>query len=150
MTMKALTLRHPWPWAVCYFGKDLENRVWRPSQLRLGDRLAIHAGKMPSLTEIREAFAGMDAMGAIAHVRDIPTLEQLRRQESAIVAVVKFGGATASDVSPWFCGPYGWRLYDLVVLPEPVKCRGARGLWDVPPDVLAKMRSQFSKEGRKV
>lgn len=145
--MKALTLHHPWPWAVCYFGKDLENRVWRPSptQLRLGDQLAIHAGKMPSVTEIREAFAGMDAMGAIAHVRDIPTLNQLRRQESAIVAVVKFGGATTVDASPWFCGPYGWRLYDLLVLPEPVKRRGAQGLWNVPTDVLAHVHAQIVK-----
>jgi hypothetical protein len=31
----------------------------------------------------------------------------------------------------------------LIVLPEPVKCRGMQGLWEVPPDVLEKMRAQF-------
>ena len=26
--MKALSLKRPWPWAVLYLGKDVENRVW--------------------------------------------------------------------------------------------------------------------------
>lgn len=45
--MLALTLKHPWPWAICVAGKDVENRTWAPRQLRRGDRFAIHGGKQP-------------------------------------------------------------------------------------------------------
>lgn len=145
--MKALTVRIPWPWAICYLGKPVENRGWRPSpsQLRPGEKFAIHAGKMPSVIEIREAFAGMAAMDAIDDTTNLPTMADLRTQESAIVAVATFGGAVTKHPSRWFCGTYGWMLDDLIVLPEPVKCRGAQGLWEVPGDVLEKMREQYRK-----
>ncbi len=137
--MKAVTIRHPWTWAICYFGKPLENRDWRPHQLRVGEKFAIHAGKMCSPMEIREAFAGMDMMGVLPEdPSKIPTLAQLRTQESAIVAVATFGGAVGNserDDQP------------LIVLPKPVPCRGGRGLWDVPGDVLEKMREQVRKMG---
>ena len=151
--MKALTIRHPWPWAICCITescnpKRIENRTWKPSptQLPPGVKFAIHAGKMPSVIEIQEAFEGMAAMDAIDEYTNTPTMAELRTMESAIVAVATFGGiVTERDCkSRWFCGPYGWVLKDVIVLPEPVKCRGAQGLWNVPPDVLAKMRAQFN------
>jgi hypothetical protein len=150
--MKAITIRHPWPWAICHLGKPIENRDWRPShvQLKVGEKFAIHAGKMPSVAEISGAFAGMHAMDAIDEFTKVPTLAQLRTQESAIVAVATFGGAVGLHPSKWFVGLYGWKLLGerddvpLIVLPEPVKCRGAQGLWDVPSDVLELMRAQFA------
>lgn len=110
--MKALTIRIPWPWAICYLGKPLENRNWRPSptQLRPGEKFAIHAGKMPSAMEIREAFAGMAAMGVIDETTKVPTLAHLRRQEGSIVAVATYGGWVTGHPSRWFVGLYGWKL----------------------------------------
>jgi hypothetical protein len=150
--MKAITIRHPCPWAICYLGKPLENRDWRPalSQLRPGEKFAIHAGKMPSTMEIRGAFEGMSAMGTVDEDTKFPTLAQLHTQESSIVAVATYGGHVGFHPSKWFVGLYGWKLLGerddvpLIVLPDPVKCRGARGLWNVPSDVLAKMRAQFT------
>jgi len=107
---------------------------------------------MPSVIEIREAFAGMHAMGAIDDATPIPTLAQLRTQKSAIVAVATYGGAVPESTSPWFCGPWGWKLLGerddqpLIVLAEPVRCRGMQGLWEVPADVLEKMRAQFRED----
>jgi hypothetical protein len=74
--MKAITIRHPWPWAICYMGKPLENRDWKPSpyQLKPGEKFAIHAGKMPSVVEIRRAFAAMVDMGVIDYQFAIPSL----------------------------------------------------------------------------
>lgn len=145
--MKALTLRHPWAWAVCYLGKPVENRTWMPSprQLRPGEKFAIHAGKMPSKIEIAEALAWMDFEGLLhnAPLDKVPAFADLRTQESAIVAVATFGGIVTEHPSPWFCGPYGWVLDDLVVLPAPVACRGAQGLWNLPPDVLEETLQQF-------
>jgi len=143
--MRALTIRHPWPWAICYLGKDVENRCWFPSreQLRVGDRFAIHAGKMPSVIEIREAFSGMDAMGCIDEHTKTPTLADLRTQESRIVAVATYAGAVVHHLSSWFVGAYGWTWSKLVVLPEPVMCRGAQGLWAIPSDVEARVLAQM-------
>jgi hypothetical protein len=145
--VKALTIRHPWPWAICHWGKDVENRTWQPSAglLKPGDKLAIHAGKMVPSIELRKSFEGMREMGAIDDDTKMPTMDDLRGQESSIVAVVLFWGTQLDHISPWFCGPVGWCLNGLVVLPKPVPCRGAQGLWNVPADVLEKMREQFRK-----
>jgi hypothetical protein len=45
--VKAITLRHPWPWAILAMGKRIENRTWEPKGLRPGDRFAIHGGRVP-------------------------------------------------------------------------------------------------------
>ena len=37
--------------------------------------------------------------------------------------------------NPWFSGPYGWILDEVQVLAKPIPCRGALGLWKLPPDV---------------
>jgi hypothetical protein len=143
--MKSLTIRHPWPWAICFLGKDVENRSWCPSpnQLCVGEDFAIHAGKMPSVIEIAEAFTGMDAMGCIDEHSKVPRLADLRAQESKIVAVAVYAGAVKSHPSKWFVGMYGWTWSKVVVLPEPVPCRGAQGLWTLPPDVEARVVAQL-------
>lgn len=45
--MKALTLLNPWAQAIAYWGKDVENRTWAPPASLVGERIAIHAGKLP-------------------------------------------------------------------------------------------------------
>lgn len=52
--MKALTLRHPWAFAIAFLGKDVENREWdeRLAELmgihaQVGQRIAIHGGAAP-------------------------------------------------------------------------------------------------------
>lgn len=151
--MKALTIRHPYPWCICYLAKPLENRGWVPSagQLRPGQNFAIHAGRMVPAMELQNAFASLFEMGCIDQDTKLPTLADLRKQESAIVAVVTYGGAVTSHASKWFVGRYGWTWQEdtLIVLPKPVPCRGAQGLWEVPADVLEQMREQFrSREDR--
>lgn len=46
-------------------------------------------------------------------------------------------------VSPWFMGPYGWILDEVIALPSPVHCKGMQGLWTVPADIEALMRAQL-------
>lgn len=38
---------------------------------------------------------------------------------------------------PWACGPYCWVIDDVRLLPEPIPCRGAQGLWHVGEDMSA-------------
>ncbi len=148
--MKALTLRHPWPWAICWLGKDIENRTWtpRPDQLKPGEQIAIHGGKAPQTKsgdiEVIEAIDWMDSKGLVGthsctkdHVVD--------PYASAIVAVATYDGAVRASASPWFIGPYGWHLDKVIVLSKPVKCRGAQGLWTMPIDVEARVMEQMQR-----
>jgi len=58
--VKALTVKQLWAWAICFAGKRIENRLWRPAPDYRGP-LLIHAAKgcteaefMASLTFIEE------------------------------------------------------------------------------------------------
>lgn len=152
--MKALTLKQPWAWAVACAGKDVENRSWRPPDSLLGQRIAIHAGLSfdhdGDLAICHLAPPNVAIPGPADHVR------------GAVVAVATLAGwvrgdgqfylmrgvdtflPIASSRSPWFFGLYGWMLIDVVALPEPVPCKGAQGLWDLPPDIEQAVLRQVS------
>ena len=153
--MKALTLRHPFSWAICCAMKRIENRTWSPS-LRIGEKFAIHGGRWPIgadnkahgakdqeyVEEIADTIRELGGQKLIP--TEVLTLRALSRY-TGIVAVATYGGTVTASDSPWFCGPIGWVMTDVLVLPEPVACRGAQGLWEVPADVLEKMRAQVRK-----
>lgn len=44
--------------------------------------------------------------------------------------------------NPWFQGPWGWVLKDVIALPRPVPCRGERGLWALPHEVANDVLAQ--------
>lgn len=152
--MLAVTLRHPWPLAFTAFGKDIENRHWSPNRLRVGDRIALHAGKAPAVgerlraadadywSEIREALAWMRRQGV--DFGGPVTAEMIIRQSSAVFMVARYDGEAQTSGSRWFAGPIGWRLEDRVELATPVPCRGAQGLWQLPADVEAQVMAQLA------
>lgn len=47
------------------------------------------------------------------------------------------------DDSPWFSGPYGWLLVDVVAFPEPVPAKGAMGLWRVWGELRDRVNEQW-------
>lgn len=143
----ALTLWPEWAWAVAHLGKRVENRTWAPPRWAMGRRLAIHGGaafgghtarvgaggKVPAswLYAVQAMLdmglrAGEAAVGPVTMGRLIP------EAQSKIVAVGRLSGVVTESADPWFVGPFGWVLSDVVVLPAPVPCRGAQGLWEVP------------------
>jgi hypothetical protein len=152
--LKAITLRHPWPFAICQLGKRIENRTWSPN-LAIGEKFAIHGGKFPVQAdgsnkgaanqqyweEIKATLFDLGQSGLIDGAMKV-TIRMLQATVG-ICAVATYGGTVREDASPWFCGPIGWVMTDVLVLPEAVPCRGAQGLWAVPDDVLAKMRALF-------
>jgi hypothetical protein len=147
--VKAITLKHPWPWAVAVLGKRIENRKWLPSprQLKVDDYLAIHGGKWPtSGSDLDDVMCEATDL-AFAHRDKLPggnpTLLDVAKF-SGIVAVCRFGGAVTDSPNPWFEGPYGWVLGSVVVLPRPVICKGAQGLWDIPEEVLTEVRHEYA------
>lgn len=134
--MRALTLWQPWAHAVAHLGKRIENRPWKPWPAVIGTRVAIHAA------------AKVDAVGEAAvegWVRRhtglaLPPAASLPR--GAIVATARVTGVVTESRSPWFMGPFGWTLDEVIALPTPVACRGAQGLWTVPADALAQVIEQ--------
>lgn len=142
--MKALTLIRPWDQAIVRGPKRVENRDWKPpaALLKPGERLAIHAG--------RKWDAGFDAYNS----------EWTPPTESECPSGVVVGVATLDAVhdvkgcdvcmtcaicnDPWTVGDFGWVLKGVVALAEPVPCRGAQGLWTLPPEVAARVLAQVA------
>lgn len=154
--MRALTVQQPWAWAIIHGGKDVENRTqaW-------GYRgpLAIHAGARWSH---RGASIVPDLLGD-----DLAVLQKYRAAmygpdqgsispAGAIIGVVQLAGVHHAEPeccdSPWAEQSYdehGGRTRRDVVhlilenprpLPEPVRCRGALGLWTLPDHVAAEVQ----------
>lgn len=140
--MRVLTLKHPWPYAVCRLGKDIENRTWSPGhRLPVDSWFAIHGGVTPKGLGWDEAMSDLHSL----QVRRI-ALNALRLGEtimSGVVAVCRFGGTVTMSDSVWFNGPVGWVLAETVVLPEAVPCKGQLGLWYLPDDVIGRVREGF-------
>lgn len=162
-TIKGITIRQPWAVWICHRGKRVENRVWPPPQSMVGEYLAIHAGKIESLTQ-----DDIDDAKEFVEEREIPSIpgtEKIWRRRGegyvlsdettmpmrecpsgAIVAVAKLVGVTEESPDPWFVGPYGWLLDDVRAI-EPVPCRGQQGLWALPPSVLATVCERWLAAG---
>jgi hypothetical protein len=134
--MMALTLWQPWAWAISDFSKRIENRPWVPPDWRRGQMIAIHAG------------ATFDEAGAerieldfgIVIPRDLPL--------KAIVAVARYQGFISWSDDPWFGGPYGWLLENVIKLDRPVMCRGHQGLWGLPSDIERAVLAQLADKDR--
>ncbi len=140
--LRGLTLWRPWPSAFveCDPPKRLENRTWAPPASYAGSYVALHAGKV------------WDSDGARWIRRQFGELFTPERcPPSSIVAVARYVGTVEESQDPWFVGPVAWRFDQVTKLPELVECPGGKGLWPVPPAVLAKVREGWrrAREGRR-
>lgn len=137
--MLGLTLWRPWDHAFVRGNKDVENRPWPPWSRAIGQLVALHAG----LKYDTEGAAWMvkqklhtppDPMQSTltaGHIVGVARIAGYYKMPTSprVVAKLDF------SISPWAFGPYVWRMADVAPLSEPVKCRGAQGLWEVPADV---------------
>ncbi|SEL11223.1 hypothetical protein SAMN05444354_1047 [Stigmatella aurantiaca] len=133
--LQALTLWQPWAWAVATpeVGKDVENRGWEPPPSALGRPLAIHAG----LTY------DADSAASIAEELGVRVPGKAQCVRGTVVAVAVLARAEAHSRSRWWIsGNVAWCLEGTVALPRPVPCKGAQGLWRLPPEALAQVRAQ--------
>ncbi len=152
--MLALTLKHPWAYAIAHCGKRIENRSWKPrfSSLSKGDWFCIHGGRKPTGAAIIDMMAEVEGIaefltpeGEQPDWHPILGLDLDILAPEGIVAVCKYDGFVTKSDDPWFGGPIGWLLTDVWALPEPVPCRGAQGLWSLPDDVYRAVREQYGQ-----
>ncbi|WOD37388.1 hypothetical protein [Nodosilinea sp. E11] len=133
-SLKAITLHRPWAYAIAHLGKRVENRGWA-CPLAPGSLIAIHAGKKydkQAADWIRQTLG-----------QDCPPDGD--EHPTGIVAIARFvGNVTASD-SPWFVGPIGWQLTEVVAI-DPVPCSGQQGLWLVPDVLRPSVRKTYHRE----
>lgn len=142
--MLALTLIQPWATAIMTLGKDVENRPWSPSpkQLRPGRRFAIHAG----------AKLDRDIAGMLDVEFDADYDALVAAPRGALLGTVELVGFFGRVVPPELAGyersrwrdsdeRYGWALREPRLLPAPIPCKGALGLWRVPSEHVAALEA---------
>jgi len=133
--MKALTLWRPWPTAIFYLGKDVENREWLPPDQIIGERIAIHAGNKYDKDALDWMLVTFKP-GTEGVVKLLTTLKD-KDVKGAIIGTAIIDGwcRPVATKSKWATGPFCWKLKNNIILHEPIPCKGARGLWTVPASI---------------
>lgn len=122
-TVKALTVRQPWAWAILHAGKRIENRTRRTNYR---GRFYIHAGLAvpgwPPLADVETRC------GRMPYVHDLIY--------GHIIGTAELMDCVWSDtlVSPWGePQAWHWHLANVKPLREPIPARGQLGLWEYAP-----------------
>ena len=162
--IRGLTLWRPWPQAFLFSErpglpapKRVENRPWWPkwATAPMRDGVALGATGEHALWLALHAGQHVDTKSTCALLRH-RGVELQPGPAGVIVAVCRL--ARVLDVEwldsrwsddldrhyPWISGPYAWEVDQVTALAAPVPCKGAQGLWTLPPGVLAEVRRQWA------
>jgi hypothetical protein len=156
--VRALTLWRPWDTAILYLGKPIENRDWAPPPSVIGQRIALHSGK-------KFDEAGAVKVVELARFHGITDkvielmLDRSEKLDSVILGTVRIGSVLSRAqlafgtpdplaTSPWFFGAFGWVCEEPIAFQEPVPCKGAQGLWTLPPHIEAAVLAQEAAHAR--
>ncbi|MDP3737505.1 MAG: ASCH domain-containing protein [Hyphomonadaceae bacterium] len=135
--LRAITIKQPWAHAIIHGGKDIENRSWATSYR---GTLAIHAGRASD----DDAFFDFVAQRGLASTVKLVRADSEGLVRGAVIGIVDLVDCVERSTSPWFEGPFGFVLANPRLL-EPVSCRGAMGLFDLPPEVVEAVERQISR-----
>lgn len=117
-SLRALSIRPPWAWAIVYAGKRIENRSWSTNYR---GPLLIHASSSLSHSDVRSlerilgrrVDPGLFIKGAIVATGVLADIVPVQKTKSR-----------------WAVGPLCWVLRDVQPLAEPIPVSGALQLWD--------------------
>jgi hypothetical protein len=112
----ALSIRQPWAWCILNAGKDVENRTWSTTFRGL---FAIHAARGMTSREYDACQAFMRLRGIRT---ELPKFHDFDR--GGIVGIARLTNCVEGCLSPWWMGPIGFKLADVVKVPfRPMKGR---------------------------
>ncbi len=141
---RVLSLYAPWDYAIHRLGKDIENRSLNFPKFT--GWIWLHAslfGKSPG-TMWDETLAMLGVAyraGAKFPSPTEPTVYDMMPRRGRISGIVRITGHVRVSKSGWFFGPLGLELGERHELRQGVLCKGARGLWRVPPETTAELRA---------
>jgi len=162
--VKCVSLTQPWASLVASGAKKIETRSWRTSYRGL---LAIAASKGFPRADREvcddEPFAEALALAGCTSWRDLPrgAIVAVCRLDACVPTTLSNGGRNVTWHSGgWHVGDtwlssteymfgdyapnrYVWLLDDVRMLPAPIPCRGALGLWTVPAEITARIEEQI-------
>ncbi len=131
--MRALTLKAPWATVIARFGKDIENRTWRPPDAIIGKRIAIHEGRSldrEGLAEFEEAHGKVDFEHGLVVCTAV--VRGWVDDESNHSESLSAREARSARNSEWYGGPFGWVLSSVQRPRARVTVKGMLGLWLLP------------------
>lgn len=126
-TMKALSIRQPWAWAILH-GKPVENRNW---ETKFRGPIFIHASKAFDNAGYEWLWQHRSLLEAeILHPHDFP--------KGGIVGKTEIVDCVTDYPSQFFFGPFGFVLKNTVET-RFFECRGQLSFFDAPAEVLAQL-----------
>lgn len=142
--MRAISILEPWASAIAFHGKDIENRTWPAPAKVVGQIVAIHASaglhELRGFRDLRHAPAHQRPLVELAHAGNCDATRCHYVATGIVAETLTEADFTALRWrSPWFCGPQGQRLAQVVpVTPSTRKMlgpvRGKLGYWTVGDD----------------
>lgn len=139
--MKALTLAQPWPLAFTV-GKRLENRTWEPPRSMIGEWIALHGGKVPTGQRLEDCLDDLEwienASGQrMKNKKMFEGVFAVARLDYVLIPKQMILHRDDRDQIHWRAGDdqYAWVFGRVIFVPQPVPCRGALKLWDLPREV---------------
>jgi activating signal cointegrator 1 len=160
--MRGLSLTQPWASLVALGAKKIETRSWSTPYRGL---IAIHASKTfpgwakeycwqaPFLKHLRQKKAGHGDVRSV--INDLP-LQKIVAVAQLTDCLPTTTGALLSlhDQQPvkgseeyafgdYSAGRYMWLLSNVIALPEPIECKGALSLWEVPLEIENQINQQL-------
>lgn len=135
-----LTIQQPWANCIVYGSKRVENREWRPRRA-VPFWLAIHAGQTDDRVNEEWVRTHFPQLGPTMFWERGAILGVCRVVE--VVAYLDMPEEQQEQHNAWLSGPWCWILQDVVGLVEPIKCKGAQGLWLLPDDLLMEVRREY-------
>ena len=139
MTLKALSLTQPWASLVVLGIKKIETRSWRTSYRGV---LVIHAAKgFPrwardlcgdypwSLALTNHGLSRPEELPVGALLGAV-MVQNCLQTTSDLQAVLSDEERQLGDYAP---DRFAWQLSHALRFPRPIPCKGALGLWEIPP-----------------
>ena len=118
--------------------KRTENRsAWpEPSE----GRAAISCSKSFCKEEYGQFIAWASANLPPEDFEKLPAWREVKDWPGKVVGVCDYKARQRQKAESWDEGyPYWWDLSNIVRLPESIPCRGNVGMWQMPPDLAAKV-----------